>query len=862
MKAWYEHTHPICTYNPKRKGAPNNVRLSGRFGPVTKFIFNTFANSLGTKDLIVTIPDSVLRPIPILSYIYATLREKSVIVFTQKGGTRTVDSPVKYHNRNYHLLNKDGEYLFYYVPMGIMYHDRVEAKVYIPRAVASLRKKYIDQQKKNFLETLGPKILLYCDEKQNRIISTIEKIILDDEKVDDQDIEIDLGLVIFENVDRFIHSEYSFRKFLEWTSPLREKGASLLLHFSNPESRFIRSVKDEINALVIPFGFGLLRSNKEIRDAMDTVFETRKITPSETPFLEKYDADREHFYEGITDIEILEPLLVSGNIDYHFATAKSLARQIDEDKLLNKKLFFRVLGLLYRFHSMAVNPGKYKESYGDNHIKWRHYSVQQLLGMLKSRLDDEDKENRTLLSRLISEIHCLYLELKECMRFGEDNTYSRVAKDFRIMELLKGEPSILTNGGSIVLATYSPFERNVVLRELDKIGANDGFDVKTIGQINKSLRPKSGITLVLPGPLRLKYFSELLQPYERILILAYSGSNHDLVEDQIDLFSTYTLEQEKDSMIYLGEVYDFLDVPKDGIFKDHWERLEAFEAKRQSEIPDGQLGEVLVDPKPLAERLKEITAVDHREYREHEEAIEHIEMRIAEADEDEIVDVRFATYYETTLRKVKSELTITKTLPAEKTYLYLEQSEGKIFEGTPRNFRKGYTILILDNDERKTILGLIIDILDLEEDVDTILVESWKKRLAEYIELDDLTFAEVYESYVAKGGRRHRMTVMNWAKGNVLAPEDSQDLLILGMIMGDEQIIEDYDIIDREVQSLRVIHQTTGRKIRRMAKEILKGELDTSKLSYEEFLLYEKIKDGLYMIESIFRREPEDGEDA
>jgi len=548
MKNWYDLVSSISTYNPESKGKitviPDNVEISRNLSPLTNFFLNVFVNCFEKRNLIIAIPDTILRPIPIISYLYGSLIKKSVIVFTQRSGAGIRKNPIVAHNRNYHLLNSDGNYLFYNTPIGFMSDGDVKAKVYLPRAKKSVRPKYIQQQKKNFLETSSPKILLYYDENNSRITNTIEKIILDDGRLDGLSVGIDIGLVIFENVDRFVNSQYSTQLFLKWISPLLNKRINLLFHFANPESKFIQTIKEESDSLVIPFGHSLLRSNAEIKKASIEYFKNKRKNAAEMLFLEKYNIDRTYFYEETTTIEILEPLLEAGNIDYHFRNAKSLLRKIDEERLINKRLYFRLIGLLFKLPNIIINPSKYKECYDDGIVGWRRYTIHYLLQILRDRLHEEDEKNRVILEELICEIYCIYLELKECMRYGEEGTYSRVAKDYKIMELFN---KIASNRDDrkCYIATYSPNERNILEEEVNKLGLENGFEVKAIKQINQSMFAKSDATLILPGPLRMKYLSELLRPYKKIIILAYDGENCNIAKDQIDLFYTYSFEQER-----------------------------------------------------------------------------------------------------------------------------------------------------------------------------------------------------------------------------------------------------------------------------------------------------------------------------
>jgi len=261
----------------------------------------------------------------------------------------------------------------------------------------------------------------------------------------------------------------------------------------------------------------------------------------------------------------------------------------------------------------------------------------------------------------------------------------------------------------------------------------------------------------------------------------------------------------------------------------------------------------------IISKMRNILSTDkkYETYKRYEEELTSIENSISELEKDEVGGTGITAsdiVYEVTLQKV-NDLSIIKKLklPAEKTYLYMEKADGKLNEGTPRNLKEGYYVVILDNDERKTILELIIEMLDLEDSVDKNLIEPWKIKLAAYIEKNDLSYSRFYQLYIDNGGRRNYQTVVQWAKGNVIGPEDVADIKIIGEIIDDEDIISDYELIDREVKQLRKIHRNIGRQLRAIIKMIIDGQIDTEKLSYEQLLLFEKIKDGIYMIDKVMK---------
>jgi len=822
MREWYKPSQPICTYNPHLRINPENVELSGNLSPLTNFFLNVFVNAIEKRNLIIAIPDVVLRPIPIVSYLYANLKNKSVIIF---GGENTCD----FHYKNYHLLNPGehfGGYLSYSVPLGFISEEGIEAKVYLPRARREFRQGYIQHLRENFLESHKPKILV---SKGDRRIDNIIERLVTDEGTFDNPIRIDIGVIIFENIDMFVYSQYSTELFLKWLSPLLDREVRFIFHFANPDSKFIKTIKEATNSLVVPFGTAVLRSNTELqRKSIEYFKEIYEHDRRRAELINKYNIDRQYFYENITSVEI-EPVLKAGNIDYHLHKAREVLSRIDENKIKNKKLYYTAKSLLYKLPNLVINPSKYKVPYGDDFVRWGHYTISQLLGMLRERIPDENKDNFVFLDDMIAEIYCIYSELKECRRYGEEKTYSRVAKEYKVLEIIDNAYNE-KNSNKMVIATCSPFERNILEGDINDLHLENGFEIETIHQINRSTFDYSKATLVLPGWVYMKYLPILLKPYKKVIIMAYEGENHKIIKEQIDLFYTYSIEQEETLMAYLEEVYNFLGIQIDALFKDYFRRRKQSVDEKVQTQPEGEDRDA-----ELLDRLREIVETEprYKRYKEYEDEIAEVEGKITELDkeEKEIERRKTGTFYEIFLRKMGETQRIRKLLPAEKTYIYEEN--GEIQEGSPRNLKSGFHIVILDNDERKTLLDLIIEVFDLEQSVDKHLVGLWKERLMKFVEENDLSYASFHRLYEESGGKREYQTVLNWAKGNVIAPGKTNDLFIIGKILEDAEIIEDYQVIDREVSKLRNRHRNIGRKLRKIIKEMLRGGVDTTKLSYE-----------------------------
>lgn len=540
MEKWIEKVHEINTYNPDSRNIMDyyyNTNLSENISPLTKFFLNTFVNTIDQKNVIVTFPDNILRPLPLIAYTYSYLQNKSTLVFTSNTRGLEKKSPGEIHNLDYYMLNWDGEYLFYDIPIGYVYKDKLEAKVLMPLANRRFKKRYIDHLKQNFIETDSPKILLYAD-NSTRIVDNVNSILLDNKNKVKKQMRFDLGCIIFENVDRYVNSKYTSKQFVNWIKEYIDDDINFVFHFSNPSSPFINYIREKTDSFVIPFNNGILTNNNGISaPALDYY---TNVVPDEGKIIEKYNLDRPCFYSDDTDISVFEPLVESGNIDTYFLEAKNLLKRVEEDNLRNKKLYYRSLGLLYSLQDLIINPSKYKIRYGDYEIGWRFFTIPEFLEMFQNRLSKENSFNELVLGGYLTQLDNIYTDISKCRRFGEENSYNRIGKDYKIIEIAQNKNDYFSKDHTLMIGAYSNSESSVLKGELERFGIDD-VEVRHIGWLNKSNFDRSNYSLLLPGPLPIRHFSELLRPYQNILVLAYEGYNFERIKNQIKLVQNIQL---------------------------------------------------------------------------------------------------------------------------------------------------------------------------------------------------------------------------------------------------------------------------------------------------------------------------------
>ncbi len=861
MDEWYDTTQRIGTYPERVRGIRDNIPLveaatgvlKSNLSPLSNLLLNVSQNSPPTKDVVFAIPETIFRPIPILAYVYAKRNKKSVLVFT---GPNNLDI----HKKNYYLLNsieKDGRFLFEDVPIGVNVKEgKIDARLFLPRiSDRYYKKKFIAGQLKNFRQP-GPKILLSSVSGDTKINSIFEKIKLDggDELLNQ---EIDIDLIIFENIERFVNSNFTFSMFLDWTYELSDS-VRFVFHSSNPFSKYISELKDTFDAFVLQFGPNLLQNNSELKKASLKYFSS--LNREKESLLNKYNVDRPSFYDSITKRRPI-PLPVE-NMNGHIDSIRELKRYIDTEAIKIKREYLSVLRLYYRLFNLSINPSKYKERFYDRELnEYRYYFIPHLFSKVLKLLENEDEKYVEYIEYVLREVYAIYLELERTKRYGEENqSYPRIGKEYKLIETIK--EYLESSDAKVIVATNTRLEEDVLKSTLSRV---DEFKeeletqrllVNHIPKIRNSIFDRSDSILILPGRPSIRDVVELQRPYKEIAIITYEGRPNQSVTEMLNLIENYSPERERKSLEYLREIFDYLGLSfeESPLFKDHLRRqakptIPSTERPVTDEVEALGEGEKELDFTTEIKRLISSGELEYQELRDEIEEEEETERSIKEVEGLETEKTE--NYYLVTLQDLNDNI-IERKLFLSKTYLYLKNIRApklKILEGTPEALSAGNYLILLSGDVRKTLLDLVVEMSGLEDSIDKSLIEIWSSRLRQYKTKSGLSTTAVYELYRRFGGRESKQTFVTWMKGEVFAPRDKESLRVLGLLMDDEEILENYELIDSQARELRTMHRSVGRKINKIVSLILgNGDVLTSDLALEEYQLYKEIQEHIYEI--------------
>lgn len=836
----------ISFYNKYDNSSFDKFKLNETMSPLTIDLMNILNGVLPKSNIILTYPENMVRPIALISYLYSLTNKKSILIITQNDKGFDNRSSKDIHASNYHLLSFEyphgDKFSFYDFPMGILDRDNIKSNIQLPVAKRSMKKKIIEIQKERFLSDDCDKILLFPSNTIKKVDS-IDKIFFD--KKDFVETSFEIGLLIIENVDRFVFSKYSLNSFIKWINTFMKKDIRFLFHFSNTESEYINPLKKITNSKIVPFNSHFLQHNSSLIKKTDDYY--LNLSHEEFEVLKDINIDTKDMLNVSNNIEILNPPLKSGNIDSFFYEAKGHLKEVDYNKIKNKELFNVSKFILYALPNLVINPLRYKIRYFGKEDRFL-YTIPEILNIYENSLEKEDNFNKIFLLQLISKIKAIYSELSKCKRYGEEHAFERIAKEYKLMEIGMNPEKFFPNSKNVIIASFSNSEHMVLEEQINtwkkRLDVENDYkiELKSLAWLNRSSFDRSEYNIVFPGILPPKYFSELLKPYKKILFLTYKGYNFDRVNDQVKIVSELNHEKIHESYNFLNKIcgsdsnivlksINIEDIP----FSPNINILE-----EKTNIDEDN-----------AKSFKDlIGGLISSNYDEYESDLNNLKSIIKNTRVQDFKSINEEETIVFSLKNISDGKNYKKSLIKNKSYLFLKSYGGSVEESIPTNLKPGYLVVVLDNDDRKSLLELVISYLGIDDEMDIDLIEYWKRKLVEFKDENKLNYVSLYKKYKKCGGKRKKQTVMQWAKGGALGPQNANDLRIIGEMINDKDLKEDYKLFFLEISKIRSLHISTGRKISKIIKNvILEGEnIDSSNFDHMEYSFYQTIKNGIYEI--------------
>ena len=824
--------------SPSEKNGRQIESIYGILSPLTISLLNTIINSKD-KNIIILFPDKILRPIPLIASTLCSMNNKSTLVFTKDYRVGFKNLKIN-HYKNYCLLNSknkwgDSNYLFRDYPIYYSDKNKITAEPYMPNAQRGQSNNVKTTFNNQLKDKNIPKIFIQNTSRELAKVFKGEETNLSKHVILNKKTRIKYTNIVFEHFDKHARSKEACDNFIEWakTNP----NSKLVMHFSQ-ESRFIDYIKENLDCIVIPYNLAVL-ANSNLRRLSLKYFEN--INHSEYEIIKRYNLDEKHLHVIKDNISLCEEHVESGNIDKYFKSIVfTLNNNVDVESLAKKNYFYAMKHFIYSISNLAINPSSFKvyvKSFRDLHFTFTEFSNSYL-----SNLDRETPENQQYIEYILSMLSNMYNQLSRRKRYLQPQSYSKIGKDYKILEIATNKEKYFKKDKKLIIATLFSTEPRILNRNLEKAGIEDvkAIYINNLGK-NNFIKDKSEYNLLIPGIVKRRHFPELNENYEEILFLAYEGTHANLVREQIDAFLNRSIEEEMRYMQYFEEIYSMFKLSKEKGFMGNYKRRVR---KYKRELRENTIDE----PAPNEAEPMRITSnnfLDDWEMSDANRKINYSQQNTSgrhySKHDEKTIKIR--------LKNIKTNELSEKELPITRSYFSFMDIDG-MDEGEekfPINFSAGEHIVLIGGDERKSMLDIIDDLN--QNKIDTELIEYWKVKLIEFITENKLKYREFYNLYSNKGGSRHYQTVLKWAKGEVIGPMQAEDLALIGKTIDDEYIVENSERMIMEIGKIRTHHKHFGRKLKKIISEIMScGGVNALNLSEEEYEIYKYIDNGIYEI--------------
>lgn len=820
--------------------------------PVTNLMLNSLVKIFDSKEnLIINFPKKVLKPIPLIAYIYEVMKSKSVLVFTA-GNINNKNDLIRAHNDNYYLLtlkNKWGSSFNIYENFALGYlkgKNELAYRFFLPHANNSYKQDLNQNLNSIVADESKPKIVLMGGSSLTSLTKTITQISIDNNELNSEinnNLDLDVGCIIFENADKYFTSKHSAEYFVKWLNENVDSSIKIIFHFSNHDLHYLDYIKELTQAKVISFNGGVIKNNDILIDSSLSYFERVK----NLDMVGNYNLD--DLYDYCDSKIVLDDVkLDKGNLDYFFYNARKLTKFINDDKISANSLYYNAQKLFLDLNNITINPSflKFQIKY---HGGYPYVTVPQFLELFDDSLKYESSDNRIYLKKYLSLLSQFYYDLSKRKRFGESNSYDIIGKDYRLFEIINNKEKYFGNDNELIVGTFFNTEPGILNNKLV-----DFPNVESIflGNLIKRYSDSSNLNLLLPGFVPPRFLSELYKDYSKIFILNYDGFNRSNIEQQIKSIEKPSLSQESQVMNYFLELYDYLEIDKNNAFvNNYYKRLEKEEnssiLQYTQDSNDG--GNDISSPENETEN-----------YADYLNIIKNIEKRISNNQTASYVhDTHYS--HDSDLETVDLELLIPstnkhikKTVPAKYKYLHFKDYDAleDAFEIKAEDLLKGDYVIILD--ERVSFIDLFIEIFKLEENIDKNLADYWKNKISIFVEDNNLSYVEFHELYKKEGGKMGIQTIKNWLKGKNISPRDYQnDLVYLAKVMDDDFLLNNIDIMGDEFRKIKSMHIAMGRNLKSIMKSIIVDDfsLNYDSLSLEEQTMHNIIKNSVYQVISV-----------
>ncbi|MBM7854318.1 hypothetical protein JOC37_000691 [Desulfohalotomaculum tongense] len=149
----------------------------------------------------------------------------------------------------------------------------------------------------------------------------------------------------------------------------------------------------------------------------------------------------------------------------------------------------------------------------------------------------------------------------------------------------------------------------------------------------------------------------------------------------------------------------------------------------------------------------------------------------------------------------------------------IEGVSGAIYSIKVKKLKAGDRVVIIRGNARNSLYDLILEKNEEQPqvDLDTKYIRFWQRSINDAFYRRGLTYEEIHSMLVRLGSRiTSSATIGNWIRGDVMGPEDPEDIKRLGIVLGLDELTKSWKMIYRAMKRLRRIHRVVAVQLNRV----------------------------------------------
>ena len=716
---------------------------------------------------IIANPNSDLNIIPLIAYLFKETHKKDVMVLIDKVKNRNFSRKIKCHVEK---LSR------------IQIGDKSIKQEIVPFIKSANRDQFY-QNGFNMDDEINPNDahltrIIFSHDLYDLSSDQLKKDkYMDKKSISLKKINLNLGLIIIENLDIF--SDVYYESFVELLRPLVKKNVKIIVHFSNPFSKYISRLTNEINANTILYDSSFYIKNKQI--LFNPIWDKEKFN-----CINHYELDNRFNYDS--NYKIAGSITLE-NIDFYYEEFLRIEKET-RSFIRERNLFLLIKQRFIELYNLAVHPNDYTFSFFVNQF-YHNSNIDEFIDVINSESENLDDEKRMFIMNLLSNLNSFYLELKNTARYSDTKSFSKESKNYFLMDLLKKQDCVENSNKQYTIIGQNIFERKKLFQDIYTLDLKhidiNNIQITTIQEFSSAHND----CVIVPGcPNTIRELAIILNNSREVLFITYEGLNNKLLEELLSEIKNkdFSLERKQ----YFTKLFKELEISQ--------ELIPSF-----LEVDLRQ--EILISESEIKEKQIIDEAESEEPKLENEYKIRFIEMK-------------------TKTKRIRS------FNGKQRLLTYDEDVSSELKE--VRYLKKGD--IVLDIDGKRNVLEIMCNIYELNSKVDLDSINEYYNKLLSYQKIN-LKLQDFYDKYVKFADKPKSMYEFRyWIKQAVIGPESSQDIKSIGLALGDDFLTENYEYIYAQIEKIRANHIQMGRKLKRIVKNLIsKNKKDID--SFEDLLI-------------------------